>query len=259
MELITHPTIATSVIANFLFGGVLFGLETYVPLYIQGVSGGNAKEAGRALTPLFLAWAISVTFAARAVVRWGFRRGAMVGAGSIMLGVGFLIVGTNVPSWWWFYFTVAQAIIGTGMGPASLSFLLVVQSTVNWHQRGAATGAVIFFRTIGGAIGVGLLGGLLGRKVGSLLLHAGAGGIDVSVALRPETHVMLEPAQLALVQNSLRFALHNLYLEMLLLAAGIFLCATRLPARVAPPEVPAPLDTSEATLESELSLTTSEA
>ena len=43
------------------------------------------------------------------------------------------------------------------MGPTSLSFVLAVQHAVNWGQRGVATGAVIFLRTIGGAIGVGLL------------------------------------------------------------------------------------------------------
>ena len=86
MDLMIRPTIATSVIGNFLIGGILFGIETYVPLFIQGVRGGNASEAGQALTPLFLAWAVSVAFAAKAVVRWGFRRGGMFGAGLVARG-----------------------------------------------------------------------------------------------------------------------------------------------------------------------------
>ena len=81
MQLMVRPVIACSMIGNFLLGGILFGIETFVPLFIQGVRGGNAQEAGQALTPLFLTWAVSVVFAARAVVRWGFRRGGMFGGG----------------------------------------------------------------------------------------------------------------------------------------------------------------------------------
>ena len=53
------------------------------------------------------------------------------------------------------------------MGPTSLSFVLAVQHAVSWGQRGVATGAVIFLRTIGGAIGVGLLGATLGWGLGA--------------------------------------------------------------------------------------------
>ena len=140
-------------IGNFLIGGILFGIETYVPLFIQGVHGGDAREAGQALTPLFLAWAISVAFAAPAVVRWGFRRGGIFGAGLVVMGVMGLIAGAMFPAWTRLAFTVALIVVGMGMGPASLSFILAVQHAVSWGQRGVATGAVIFFRTIGGATG----------------------------------------------------------------------------------------------------------
>ena len=81
MDLMVQPTIAASLVGSFLVGGILFGLETYVPLFIQGVRGGDATLAGRSLMPLFLAWAISVAVAARAIVHFGFRRGGMIGVG----------------------------------------------------------------------------------------------------------------------------------------------------------------------------------
>ena len=192
-----RPVIATSVIGNFLIGGILFGIETFVPLFIQGVRGGNAQEAGQALTPLFLTWAISVVFAARAVVRWGFRRGGMFGGGLVGVGMLVLVAGATFPAWSRLAFTVALVIVGMGMGPVSLSFILAVQHAVSWNQRGVATGAVIFFRTIGGAIGVGILGGALGWELGHLLIRGGRNGIDVGAALRPETHTQLSPRDLA--------------------------------------------------------------
>jgi MFS family permease len=41
-----------------------------------------------------------------------------------------------------------------------------VQTSVPWERRGVVTGLVQFSRTIGGAVGVGLLGGLLSAVVG---------------------------------------------------------------------------------------------
>ena len=136
MDLMIRPTIATAVIGNFLIGGILFGIETYVPLFMQGVRGGDAREAGQALTPLFLAWAVSIAFAAPAVVRWGFRRGGIFGAGLVVMGVMGLISGAMFPAWARLAFTVALIVVGMGMGPASLSFILAVQQAVSWGQAG---------------------------------------------------------------------------------------------------------------------------
>jgi MFS family permease len=231
MDLMVRPVIATSVIANFLLGGILFGVETYVPLFIQGVRGGNAQQAGQALTPLFLAWAVSVAFAAKAVVRWGFRRAGIFGAGLVNLGMLGLVAGAMFPASSRLVFTISLAIVGTGMGPVSLSFMLAVQQAVSWGQRGVATGAVIFFRTIGGAIGVGILGGALGWELGRLLIAAGASGIDVAAALRPETHHLLSRADLTLVRDGLCVSLRDVYIQMLILALGMLLCSAWLPGK----------------------------
>ncbi|MGO9596964.1 MAG: MDR family MFS transporter [Isosphaeraceae bacterium] len=245
LDLMVRPTIVTSVMGSFLIGGILFGIDTYVPLFIQGVRGGNASQAGQALTPLFLSWAVSVALAAKAVVRWGFRRGAMFGAGLVSLGALTLIVGATFPAWARPIFTLALIVVGMGMGPSSLGFILAVQHAVSWGQRGVATGAVIFFRTIGGAIGVGVLGGALAWELGSILSAAGSTGIDVGAALRPETHYLLGPRDLAMVQSAMGHSLRNVYVQVLLLALGTLGCAAGLPGKVAAsstsPSSPAPV------------------
>ncbi|MBV8488788.1 MAG: MFS transporter, partial [Planctomycetaceae bacterium] len=235
MDLMIRPTIVASVMGSFLIGGILFGVETYVPLFMQGVRGGNASQAGQALTPLFLSWAVSVALAAKAVVRWGFRRGGMFGAGLVSLGALGLIAGATFPAWARPIFMLALIVVGMGMGPASLSFILAVQNAVSWGQRGVATGAVIFFRTIGGAIGVGVLGGALAWELGSILSAAGSTGIDVGAALRPETHQMLGSRDLAIVQSALGQSLRDVYVQVLLLALGTLGCAAGLPRRAVAP------------------------
>ena len=229
MDLMTRPTIFASLLGSFLIGGILFGLDTYVPLFIQGVRGGNATQAGRALMPLFLSWAVSVALAARAVVHFGFRRGGLIGSGLIALGNLILVVGASFPEWSRPFVVIGLGVVGMGMGATSLSFILAVQHSVAWGQRGVATGAVIFLRTIGGAIGVGILGATLAWELGLRLAQAGATGIDITSALRPETHGQLLAGQLAAVRINLGLTLRDVFLQMAALGAGSVVCALWLP------------------------------
>jgi EmrB/QacA subfamily drug resistance transporter len=229
MDLMVRPVIAASLVGSGLIGAILFGIDTYIPLYIQGVQGGDARLAGRALMPLFLTWAVSVALAAKAVVHRGLRFGGLVGSFFITMGALGLVAGAFFPDWYRFSFRLGLVLVGLGMGPTSLSFILSVQHSVQWGQRGVATGAVLFLRTIGGALGVGLLGAVLGWELAYRLAAAGGAGIDVTAALRPETHGFLSTAQLHLVQANLGHALRDVYLQMVALGLATMLCALWLP------------------------------
>ncbi len=93
-----------------------------------------------------------------------------------------------------------------------------------------ATGAVTFFRSLGGALGVGILGATLAFEFASRLAAAGAGGLDVVAALRPETHALLTPEQLRAVQEALGRTLRDVFLQMFALAAVGVVIASRLAA-----------------------------
>ncbi len=231
LDLVTRPVIAAALVGSLMIGAILFGLDVYVPLFVQGVRGGGATQAGRALMPLFLAWAVSVAVAARAVVRFGFRRAGIVGSALVTCGNLLLVVGTIEPEYWRVCFAIGLIVVGFGMGPASLCMILAVQHSVTWGQRGVATGAVTFLRTIGGAMGVGLLGGLLASELGSRLLAAGAIDVDVAAALRPETHRLLSAKILLLVQAMLGLALRDIYLVIAGLGLVSLVCTIWLPGR----------------------------
>jgi MFS family permease len=219
------------VFGSIFFGGILVCLEIYIPLYVQGVRGGSATSSGLALMPLFIAWAISVALAARALVHYGFRRAGLFGAGLVVLGLLILVIGAGVPAWSRPMFIVGLAIVGTGMGPTSISFVLAIQHSVTWGQRGVATGAAVFSRTIGGAVGVGVLGAALAWELALRLGAAGAKGIDVAKALLPETHKDLNATQLNLVQTNLGLTLRDVYILIALFAVVTFVCAFWLPGR----------------------------
>lgn len=223
IDLLREPHIAAAVAGSFLIGALLFGIDTYVPLFVQGVKGGTATVAGRTITPLFLSWSISVFIAATVVVRLGFRRTAVFGSVLIAAGAVGLAVGTAYPAWSGPLFLVGMAVIGLGMGPTSLSYILGVQNAVPWGRRGAATATVIFFRTIGGALGVGALGASLAVSLGQRLSLSP--GVDVAAALRPETHARLAPQALDAVRRALGGSLRDVFIEMSVLAALAIVCS----------------------------------
>src|SRR5262249_60249099 len=121
---------------------------------------------------------LSGAVGARGGVGHGFRWCGFVGSSLVALGCSLLVAGATFPHWARPLFLLALAVVGLGMGPTSISFILAVQNAVSWGQRGVATGAAIFLRTIGGSTGVGLLGGMLGWTLARRLAAAHASGID---------------------------------------------------------------------------------
>jgi EmrB/QacA subfamily drug resistance transporter len=225
MDLLLTRTIGAAIVGSFLIGGLLFGVDMYVPLYVQGVLGLSATAAGQMLTPLLLTWSASVAVAARLVVRMGFRRTAVVGTILIGLGAALLVVGAANPGVARPLMIGSMVLMGLGMGPTALSYILSVQHAVAWGRRGVATGALTFFRTIGGSLGVALLGMVLYWD----LAHRLPARLDVSAALRPESHGRLSPTALALVQDALRTSLRDVFALIMGLTWLGLICAVNLP------------------------------
>ena len=57
-----------------------------------------------------------------------------------------------------------HVLIGVGVGMTMQNLVLAVQNTVGPHELGAASSVVAFFRSLGGAIGVSVLGAVLGPQ-----------------------------------------------------------------------------------------------
>jgi MFS family permease len=223
IDLLLTPNILASVAGSFMIGALMFGIDTYIPLFVQGVQGGTAEAAGRTITPLFLSWSISVVVAAWVVRPLGFRRTALTGSVLITVGAAALALGAARPASAHLLFLSGMVVIGMGMGPTSLSFILDVQNSVARDRRGTATSAVMFARMMGGALGVGVLGAALGLELARRL--AGAPGVDIAAALRPETHERLTPELLLTVQTALGHSLRDVFLEMAGLASLAIVCS----------------------------------
>ncbi len=172
--------------AGVLLGVVLFGVVGYVPLYVQAIRGGTPIEAGLALIPLSLSWTVSTFVSGRLVRRVGFQ--ALVRGGSALIGLGALAGWIGVA---WDIGAAAllgEMLYGFGMGACISSFTVSVQECVAPERKGIATALAQFSRSIGGAVGVALLGAVLTARVGADLQGADLG------ALPPAIHERMEGA-----------------------------------------------------------------
>jgi hypothetical protein len=154
---IMNRAIGPALIGSGLMGIAFFGVETYVPFYVQGTTMSGPKAAAGVITPVMLSWAISGVVAAPMIVRFGFRRTAIVG--SVLTAISF--TGLWIGAILHVHGAILAAVLavgGLGFGSASMPYLLSAQHGVGWQQRGIVTSAIQFSRTMVGAIGIGLLG-----------------------------------------------------------------------------------------------------
>ena len=166
MSLFANRMVLAALATGFLSGMAMFGAISFVPLFMQAVVGTSAMVAGFVLTPFVLAWvAMSIT-SARLVLRMGYR--VPVACGMACLTVAFLFFST-----WAEDLTPGQAmahvlLAGVGMGLVFVPMLIAVQAAVPRDELGLATSVTQFFRTIGGAIGLSVMGAVMAQR-----LHAG--------------------------------------------------------------------------------------
>ena len=152
LDLFGLAIVSRSLLVVFLVGMAMFGAIAFVPLFVQGVLGGTATEAGQVLTPLFLGWVTMSVVGARLTVRIGYRPVTI--AGSALLTAGFVWLARIDSTTTLTTLLLAVFVLGCGMGLAMLSTLLAMQHGVHRSMLGLATSLNQFARSVGAAIGV---------------------------------------------------------------------------------------------------------
>lgn len=235
--------VAVSSAGNLLMGVCSFGLTAYVPLFAQGVRGESAVGASAVLTPMLLGWSASALGSGRLYLWLGFRRAALLGTGLIALGIAPLAaLRPDTPL---LLASAGMGVTGIGLGITSPAFLLAPQSVVPWNLRGAITSSTQFFRTIGGSVGVALLGAALNNHLtGALAGAGGATGRDVedlaSAVLNTAARAALPPEVVQALTVALADGLRQTYLALLglallgLLQVAVFARSVRLAPLPAP-------------------------
>ena len=159
-----HRTLLAGNLAGLAIGAILIGQSSYVPTYAQRVVGVGAVVAGFAMAAMTIGWPLAATLAPRVYLRIDFKRTALLGgvittAGCLLLA---LFVGAGSGVW---RVAAASFVLGVGLGFASVSTVVAVQSVVGWGRRGVVTGSNMFIRTLGSAVGIAVFGSIANARL----------------------------------------------------------------------------------------------
>lgn len=210
-------------IATLLSGMIILGLSSFLPTYVQAVMGESAIVAGFTLSALSIGWPISATIAGHLVLKIGFRWTAIAGGFALFSGafLFYMLDADNGPV----YAGISSFIVGVGMGLSSTTFIVAIQNTVTWHERGVATSLNMFMRIIGSALGAAFLGGLLNIQLQNYYQKKGENfeAISTDTLLDAEMRESLPAETLITMQDGLTYALHTVNTGLFIIGTAIFL------------------------------------
>ncbi len=221
LSMLRMEVVSSVVPMMFLVGAIIFGANTFMPLYLQGVTGVSATNSGLLLAPLAIAVAATAMITGRITARTGKYKmwlpmGAIFAIGGLamvsFLGTshGYLYV-AMIGSFW----------IGAGMGAIMPTGTLAVQNAVPMHEMGSASSTVIFMRQLGGAIGLAAYGTLLNSRL--------AGRVDPDLIRVPREIKNLPSPQREEALAGLTDAINIVFRSALPVMAIAFLIALTIP------------------------------
>jgi EmrB/QacA subfamily drug resistance transporter len=168
LRLFRDRTTTLAIVASVAIGVAMFGSTVFLGQYLQISRGYSPTAAGLLTIPMVGGLLVSSTVSGLLITRSGLWKRYLV-AGSIFVAVGFGLLSTIDHETNMVLLGVYLAVLGIGIGMTMQNLVLAVQNTVAASDLGAASSAVAFFRSLGGTIGVSVLGAVLSSRVGTLI------------------------------------------------------------------------------------------
>ncbi|WP_096154817.1 MULTISPECIES: MDR family MFS transporter [Bacillus] len=220
-------------VVSLTTGVMLIGISSFLPAFVQGVMERPPIVAGFTLTTMSIGWPIAATVAGRLLLRIGFRTTSIIGG--VALIAGSIVFMTLSPEDGPLWAAFGSFLIGIGMGFSTTAFIVSIQSTVEWSQRGVATASNMFMRTLGSTIGAALLGGILNSRLQQHLSENGVAdelSIDsTTLLLDEERRSQLSDSLISILQAGLTTSLQTVYAVVGIFAVISFLLILLLPKK----------------------------
>ncbi|MFN8086894.1 MAG: MDR family MFS transporter [Microbacterium sp.] len=164
LSLFRNRTFTLSVIASIATGIAMFGASVFLSQYMQLARGATPTEAGLMTVPMIGGLLLSSIGVGALVTKYGTWKPYLV-VGSVLLIAGAALLSTIHYDTDFFLVSVYMFLLGAGVGMTMQNLVLVVQNTTRPEEIGVASSGVTFFRSLGGTIGVSVMGAALAARV----------------------------------------------------------------------------------------------
>jgi EmrB/QacA subfamily drug resistance transporter len=214
---------------SLAIGALFMCVVAFLPTYIQGVMGRSATVAAIVVATMSVSWSTGTILSGRVMVGTSYRTSGVIGALCLIAGTALLIAldlhSGLAP------LAAAGILVGIGMGFCNQTFLVAVQSSVGWSERGIATASILFQRTIGMSLGAAIGGAILNFGVAR---YAPEAGDTLDRLLEQGRRSGLGANVIAQLSEAIANALHDVYIVAGLFGLLSLAAALLVPARLSP-------------------------
>jgi len=173
VAVLKHPVVRCAISANACGWGAIMGLNVFLPMYLQGVVGLSATQAGLSLMALMLSLNTCAGLAGQVLGRVRhYKRLPMI---ALTLGIAaILTLAWQAAEMTPFWFEVTLIVIGVGFGPLPSLTAVALQNVVARHQLGISVGAMNFSRNLFATMLIAVFGAIVltGTTAGQSLTAA---------------------------------------------------------------------------------------
>jgi EmrB/QacA subfamily drug resistance transporter len=161
---------------SFVIGFAMFGVISFIPVFMQVVSGASATGSGLSLLPFMLGLFSASILSGRRISRTGrYKRYPVVGTALATVGVFlFSTMNEETPR---VVSALYMAMAGAGLGLTMQVMVVAMQNSVERRYLGVGTSTVSFFRSVGGSCGVALFGAIFNHRLLHELAEIGTGDL----------------------------------------------------------------------------------
>ena len=149
----------------------MFGASVFLSQYMQLARGATPTEAGLMTIPMIAGLLLSSIGVGALITRFGQWKPYLI-VGSVLLIAGSYLLSTIHYDTNFALVSLYMFLLGAGVGMTMQNLVLVVQNTSKPTEIGVASSGVTFFRSLGGTIGVSVMGAALAASVTDLLADA---------------------------------------------------------------------------------------
>lgn len=209
LTLFKGRTFTLSVLASISIGVAMFGTSVYLAQYMQLSRGATPTEAGLMTLPMMAGLLIASMVIGQLVTRFGKWKGYLI-LGSVLLIAGSVMLSTLHYDTNFVLVSIYMFVMGAGVGMTMQNLVLIVQNVAKPSEMGVASSGVTFFRSLGGTIGVSVMGAVLANsltglfsdgkeRIGAAIAQLGEKGAEVAAQLSsgtlPEVRLLPEPVR----------------------------------------------------------------
>lgn len=224
-----NPLIRTGNSASLMMGAILMSVSAFMPTYVQGIMGYSSTISGSVIGCMSLGWTVASFAGGRIMIRTSYRTTAIMAGLCLLIGSILLILLTPDRGALWA--GSGSGLVGFGLGFGNVTYLVALQSSVGWSERGVVTSSNLFARLMGQSLGAALFGAILNFGVYRQLP---GGSSALERLMEPGLRHTLEPVEAQQLIAALAHSLHDIYLVSGLFALVVFLLALRVPANLSP-------------------------